>query len=227
MALMTLILLGTGAEAASEKARFDVYLQGQKQGDLRVQGREKGAKYSAELRLKIKGDMPFTVEAKVQGQLVDAAYVPVKYTEKRTDADGKTGVTITYPEADGPPSVARRGEAAPHWLMPEAGTGLADPATVLWQLMQSRLPEAACNLDLRMFDGARILRLRTLEPAPRGPSITCNGNLFREKGFSDEELEVFDIVNFVIEYAPVRGGLMQTSRINLDLPQGRVILVRR
>lgn len=224
VALWALGLLAGPVFAASEKGRFDVYVQGQKAGELRFQGREKATSYTAQISLKLRGsDTRF--EGKVAGALELDTYIPAKYSEKSQIGGRSAHVSMAFVEGTAQPK--HKGALMAHWVTPDAAVNLPDPVTALWQLFQARLPATLCQLETGIYDGARRMSLRTLSPKPRGDAVTCLGNLFRDAGYSEDELSNGTAFAFEIEYAPSRDGTYRANRIDLNTARGRVILVRR
>ncbi len=228
-----LVALGIGTGAASadpvaDKMRFDVYVQGKKSGDLRMQGRDKAESYAAQVALKLKGDLAAKFDAKVSGTLDSGGYVPAKYSET-SDIAGRRGAVSLGWDVAGVPAARYKGGPEDHWLTPDKtdAMGLMDPATAIWMVMQPREPNDLCRLDLAIYDGARRMQLKTREPKPRGGAVTCVGRLTRTEGYSEAELEAGSTFAFELEYQPAGRGLYRANRVTLPMGLGQVILVRR
>lgn len=229
VALGSVLGASEASAEAADKMRFDIYVQGKKSGDLRMQGRDKAkGSYAAQVALRLKGDLAARFEAKVAGGIDSGGYLPGTYSETSAIAGRSGAVRLSWDDA-GVPSARYKGGPAEHWLTPDKAeaTGVMDPATALWMLMQPRAAGDLCGLDLAIYDGARRMQLTTREPKPRGGAITCVGRVTREAGYSETELEAGASFAFEIEYQPSRGDLFRANRLTMPMGIGQVIALRR
>lgn len=233
-ALIAALLAPVPARADQADAiRFDVILRGIKAGELRIDGRIEGARYTASGVMETTGlaaaIRKIRYSATAQGAARETRFTPARYTETADRGSGKRrDFEIRY-RAGTPVSVASNPPRTPkdHDVDPAKQGGTIDPLTALYAVLRDVAPDQACQLDVKMFDGARRSQVRLAAPKPAGKGVTCSGEYRRLEGFSEREMAEKSRFPFTLTYAPTADGRLRVVEISTETILGKGHLKRR
>jgi hypothetical protein len=216
-----------------DEARYRLEIAGLRAGDLVLRARQGAADYAAAARLDSAGIVglvrPTRFEAEVRGRIHAGGFRPTAYREDVQTPRRTTRTELAWvrgvPElrAGGP-----QGEdaTAPWRLDPASQAGTVDPMTALVQILADVPPEAACRLDLALFDGRRRGRLELFDPVPDGDGLLCTGRYTRVAGYSDEDLAEARSFDIRLRYGPAPGGALRVVAAEARTSIGRARMHR-
>lgn len=213
-------------------ARFDVELRGLRAGVLILQGAHNASSYAAAARLETTGLVNLIrrvrFDAGVEGRVQGGRLAPLSYRED-VDTGRRESRTVMEFRNGVPRIVSAEPEREPRpWhLDPATQGGTVDPMTTLFQILRDVPREAACRLDLPLFDGRRRGQVVLGAPQPNGDGVICHGEFRRVAGYSDDEMAEATSFPFRVVYAPAENGLLQVIRVEAESLHGRGRLVRR
>jgi len=217
----------------SDTIRFDVILRGIKAGELRIDGRIEGDSYAASGVMETTGlaamlrKIRYT--ATTQGTARDTRFTPARYTETAERGNGhQRDFEIRY-SAGTPVSVTSNPPRTPKGrdVDPAAQGGTIDPLTALYAVLRDVAPDQACQLDVKMFDGARRSQVQLSAPTPKGKGVTCAGEYRRLEGFSAREMAEKSRFPFTLTYLPTSDGRLRVVDISTETILGKGHLKRR
>ena len=219
------LMLTTVAPAAGEvtKARFSVQAVGIKVGELHLEGEIVAEGYTARARFATTGlagtmaPVRFDMAAYGSGRFAPSGY--------REDIDtGTRQSTAQLAYSGGVPQLAggRLGKQDPPAVAPKNLRGTVDPMTALFAVLRDRPADGFCDIDMAVFDGARLTRI-LLADAGNGE---CSGWFTRVAGYSTRELARFGRFRVRLFHGG-HEGLMQVERVQVQTVHGPVTLLRR
>ena len=222
--------------ATATEARFELQLRGLNAGQLQLRATRTASAYAAAARLETAGVARLLrrlrFDATVQGRIQAGQPRPETYREDVDTGRRESRTEIAW--TGGTPRLLRAEparEPQPWHLDPATQGDALDPLTVLMQLLADIPPEAACRLDLPLFDGRRRGQV-TLAPTTDPSTGTdaphsCAGEFRRIAGYSEDELAEARRFPFHLTYAPADDGTLRVAEIEAQSPYGTARLIRR
>lgn len=216
----------------SDRIVFDVELKGIRAGELAINGKITNGAYGANGVLQTAGlvgwlrKIKFT--ASVTGLVSNGRFTPLKYTET-DEAPGRDATHAIIYKNGTPVSVSRvpPRKPKPRDVDPAQQGGTVDPLTALYAVLRDVPRDAACQLDVKMYDGARRSQVRLFNPRPDGKGMVCSGEYRRLEGFSAKDMKEKSRFAFTLYYDPSPKGGLQVDRIETDTIYGKGRLTRR
>ena len=196
------------AQADETHARFGVYLFGIKLGEYRLAGEQNARSYATASRFATTGivaavaDVRFAFNA--QGRVLGGRLRPGQYREDMNTGRDARETTLAFPAAG----------------------GQVDPATALFLAMRDRPLTESCAMDLRIFDGKRVMHLSAHETGRGDSTLTCAGHLQRISGYSAEEMAESTGFSVSVTLAS-SGGLWRVQTMKAGTIHGTVSVRRR
>ncbi|KFE35942.1 DUF3108 domain-containing protein [Thioclava atlantica] len=228
------IPLGAMAARAeqSERIVFDVKLRGIRAGELAINGKVVNGSYGANGVLQTAGLVGFLRKIKfiasVTGHVSQGRFTPMKYAET-DEAPGRNATHEIIYQNGTPVSVSRVPPRPPNPrdVDPAKQGGTVDPLTALYAVLRDVPRDEACQLDVKMYDGARRSQVRLFKPQPNGEGLVCAGEYRRLEGFSEKDMAEKSRFAFTLYYDPSPKGGLQVDRIETETLYGKGSLSRR
>lgn len=219
------------AQTAQEAASFTVTINGLPVGAFSFAANRKGPAYAVKARASSSGLAgilrPFTLVSTARGVETDGRYSPQSYVSQSDGARAGRGGELAF--KSGVPVVIKADEerepGAPI-VDPATQKGAVDPLTALYAVLRDTPREAACSLDLRLFDGHRGSRMTLSNPSATGDGVTCAGLYRRIDGYPPQELAERPTFRFSVTYQPTEGGQLRATELSLDSSYGPARLTR-
>lgn len=214
-------------------AQYTLSLRGITGGTIALSGREQGRSYSVAAAARASGLVGALVkygyEGTAQGRIQGGSYVSSVYTEVEVD-DGERTSSVTRFRGRTPESVTFDPPRPPEPtdIDPAAQSGVIDPLTALYAVLQPTPAAQACNARFDLFDGRHVSRLSVGQPQPQANgTIICGAEYRRLRGYSPEDLEKRETVDMTFLYAPLPDGRMQVREIRSRTRLGDAVLRRQ
>jgi len=219
------------AQTGQESASFTVSINGLTVGAFSFAANRKGPAYAVKARAASSGLAgilrPFTLVSTARGVETDGRYSPQSYVSQSDGARAGRGGELAF--KSGVPTVIKadqeREPGAPI-VDPATQKGAVDPLTALYAVLRDTPRDAACSLDLRLFDGHRGSRMTLSNPTATGEGITCAGLYRRIDGYPPQELAERPTFRFSVTYQPTEGGQLRATELSLDSSYGPARLAR-
>ncbi|OCX61018.1 hypothetical protein BFP70_16315 [Thioclava sp. SK-1] len=211
---------------------FDVTLKGIRAAELRINGKIVGDGYGANGTLKTTGLIgairKLRYDTTVNGHTDGTRFAPMRYEENADTPSRQSSNTIVY-KSGTPVSVAKvpprpRDDRD---LDPRQQNGTVDPLTALYAVLRDVDRDAACKLNVAIFDGARRSSVQLSQPETSGQMLSCRGEYRRVAGFSDNDMKEKSRFPFTLTYAPAPNGRLQVVEISTDTVYGKARLKRQ
>ncbi|MDP4033740.1 MAG: DUF3108 domain-containing protein [Pseudorhodobacter sp.] len=219
-------------QAQTDQGTFDLVLMGLRAGTLHFTGVQDGAGYSVIGKLQSSGLAAMIrkvrYDARVQGSIVGGRYAPTAYSENADTGKRQSQSVMAYvagvPQVKtyNPPRAPRPGDVDPASM-----GGTVDPLTALYATLRDVDAGQECQVNLKMFDGARHSQIATSSPVAKGNRVVCAGEYRRLAGFSDKEMAEKQRFAFSLTYAPTPEGRMRVIEVAMDTLYGKARLERR
>lgn len=216
---------------ALEEAAFDISLRGIKGAQLAWRAQESAGGYAVSAAIRTTGAVGllarFTFDGLAQGRGGAADPRPIRFEERVRTPEREGFTVLTY--TGGTPTIAEREpprDASPWDIDPAAQTGRIDPVTGTWLMLRDVAVDAACVLDMRVYDGRRATRVVLSDPQPSEGGVTCAGTYIRQDGFPPDEMAERTDFPFTLSYDAV-GDRLQVRELRLSTPYGDAVLSRR
>mgnify|MGYP000645419215 CR=1 FL=1 len=236
LAALAFLLAGSVSGPATAvpalEMRFDVEVRGLRAGVLALHNIREGGQYAASARLESTGVAALLrrirFDAGVQGRVEGERLRPIRYREDVDTGRRESRTEIEYVRGV-PRVVLSEPERSPEpWhLDPATQGGTLDPLSVMLSVLADVAPEAACRLDLAVFDGRRRTQIVLSEPVVEGQRVVCTGEVRRIAGYSEDDLAEARAFPFRLSYAPAGNGMLQVVEIEARSQHGRARLTRR
>lgn len=217
----------------TDRIVFDLSLRGIPAGSVTVNGKIAGNSYGATGVVETNGLLGAIRKIRYNGT-VSGGYQAGRFTPQRFDLSTQRGddrfTNLIVYKNGVPVSVSRNPPRKPRAtdVDPAQQGGTIDPLTALYAVLRDVDSDAACKLDVALYDGAKRTRVRLSAPKPAGKGVTCTGEYRRLAGFSDREMQEKTSFPFTLIYAPTPDGQrLQVVEINTDTILGKGRLVRR
>lgn len=233
-AIFAITMLGTsGAFAAEETQRYDVYAGGIKLGTLGMNAQLNSNGYGVSARVAGGGLLgvfvKFDFSGQAQGRIAgNGTLGPLNYTG--TSDNGKVKRTVSFGYRNGVPrnvSFSPARTPRPHDVGPEAQRGTLDPISATLALLRSLPVGQACGKSVDVFDGSKRSRLRMgARQATSDGLFVCNGTYSRIAGFSPKLMAKQQNFSFSTFWRE-QDGVMQVVRFQTQTTFGTVTAVRR
>lgn len=222
------LLLTPAATAAAEPQRYAVRAFGVRIGELTLDTREAGGAYAASARFRTTGlagalahvRFDMRSEGKLHPHLAPLSYVEQVETGRRS-----SDATLTFGSGGPTLSGGRAGAEGPA-VPARLRRNTVDPMTALFAALRPRPRSALCDLDLAVFDGARLNRLTLARASEQAGTITCAGRFDRHAGYPPEEMarQPGFTVSLIFSGPQDR---MQATRAEVETVHGPVTLILR
>ncbi len=233
--LSALALCATLATPAAAETRFDatfdLYALGMRGGSITLAAVHTAREYAVAAQAQASG--PFRwfrsidMAARSRGTVNGTRLAPASFAGQVTGGRRPGAAEIAY--TGNRPEVIRF-EPAPDTPRPAPDPvslpGSLDPLTAIYEVLRDRDRADLCRLDIRVFDGQRVNRLRLSGGTEAGERITCAGEWLRLSGYRAEELERRARFPLSVTYTPGAAG-WQVDEIAVDNTFGRAFIRRR
>lgn len=228
--LSTFCLSMPAASQEPGAARYTVSVGGLTAGKLTLAARHEGASYVLTANSASSGlaglFRSFTLTSRTQGRQSNGRLSPQRYSAEAKGAREGRGAEIAYDggvatviSADPPEPDAPKVDPTQH-------KGVVDPLTGLYSVLRDTTPAAACQVDLKMFDGHRVNRVILSSPKADGEGLTCQGLYRRIDGYPAKELAKRPESRFSVTYRPIAGGMLRVTEVTVDSLFGLARVIR-
>ncbi len=223
--------LVSGAQSR-DSATFDIYFRGVKSATITYSAVDDGSRYSAAAKLVSAGVFGLvrsvTYEAKAQGASVGGRLVPSLYEETRTRNGEVRTVRMEY--RNGVPQgrvLTPAQEPQPENIDPATQGGTWDVMTAIFAVFRPTPRADVCTLRQRLFDGRRVMGIRTGTARVEGASIVCPAEYVRIAGYPPEDMAERSVFPFTLIYEPAGGDLWRVARVEMTTVYGNGRMDRR
>jgi len=216
----------------SDQIVFDVVLKGIRAGELVINGKIVGTSYGANGVLQTAGLIgllrKIRHDATVSGGYRNGRFTPMRFSEKSDTPRGKSTHEIVYKNGT-PIAVSQVPPRKPRDtdVDPAKQGGTIDPLTALYAVLRDVDRDQACQLDVKMYDGAKRSQVRLFDPRPEGKGVVCSGEYRRLAGFSAKDMAEKSRFAFTLHYDPTTNGRLQVDEIETDTIYGKGRLKRQ
>ena len=228
--LAALCLATPAAAQESDVARYTVSIRGITTGKLALAAKHQGASYALTATSASAGIagafQSFSLTSRTQGSERNGRLTPQRYSADAKGAREGRGADLTF--SGGLATVVRADppeDGAP-LVDPAQHKGVVDPLTGMYSVLRDTTRDAACRLDLTMFDGHRINRITVSSPKPDGSGLTCQGLYRRIDGYPPKDLAKRPESSFIVTYRPMPDGGLRVTEVTVDSIFGPARVVR-
>ncbi|MFN4130688.1 MAG: DUF3108 domain-containing protein [Paracoccaceae bacterium] len=214
----------------ADAARFTVSFGGITAGKMTLAARHEGTSYALTSQSVSSGlaglFRSFSLTSRTQGTERNGQLTPQRYSAEAKGARQGRGADLTF---DGGMATVLRAdppEADAPVVDPSLHKGVVDPLTGLYSVLRDTTAAAACQLDLKMFDGHRVNRVTLSSPQANGDQLTCRGLYRRIDGYPPKELAKRPESAFTVTYRLMTGGVLRVAEVSVDSLFGQARMVR-
>ena len=209
---------------------YDLYLGGVRAGELSIDARFAGGRYSATSVLRTAGVVgalfKASFEAESEGRLGAEGLEPERFrADSRTYSD-EQAVEMTY--AGRRPAAVRAQPAfvpKPWQIEPTAQTGTLDPVSAALTALAPAPPRAICNRSVEIYDGRRRYAVDLGRPEADGERIKCPALYRRVAGYKAKELK--ETIAFDLWFEERADGLAHVVRAAGEAGLGLAVALLR
>ncbi|MDO9639939.1 MAG: DUF3108 domain-containing protein [Pseudotabrizicola sp.] len=211
-------------------ARYTITVSGLTAGRMTLAANHDGAGYALTSNAASAGlaglFRSFSLTTRAQGRDRGGELVPERYSSQSEGARAGRGAELTF--QDGLATVVSAAASRPDAPLvdPAEHRGAVDPLTGFYAVLRDVVPETACRLDLRMFDGHRISRVTLSQPVPGEGGLTCQGVYRRIDGYPPQDLAERATFPFVLRYTAGADGRLRVAEVSMDSLFGPARMIR-
>ncbi|MFN4156389.1 MAG: DUF3108 domain-containing protein [Paracoccaceae bacterium] len=228
--LAVLCLATPAAAQEQEVARYTVSVRGITAGKIALAAKHDAGGYSVTSNSVSAGlaglFRSFTLTTRVQGSERNGRLTPQRYSAEAKGAREGRGADLAFD--GGMATVLRADPPEPDAPLvdPAQHKGVVDPLTGMYSVLRDTTADAACQLDLKMFDGHRVNRITLSSPKADADGLTCQGLYRRIDGYPAKELAKRPVSTFAVTYRPAEGGVLRVTEVTVDSEYGTARVIR-
>lgn len=218
--LAALCLIAHAGTARAQDGAFSITVSGVKAGTFSIAANSNASSYAVTSRAASAGlaglFRSFTITSKVSGRLSGGTFRPERYVSQSDGARAGRGAELTF--AGGTPTVisaATEPDPDAPKVDPASLTNVVDPLTGLYAILRDTTPEAACDVDLTMFDGHRVSRVTLSGARAVEGGVMCDGVYRRVAGYPPKVLAERQTFAFTAFYA-AEGDVLRAQELTMD-----------
>jgi hypothetical protein len=209
---------------------YDLYLGGIRAGELTIDARVQGDRYSATSALRTAGVVGALYEASFEAETV-GALAPDGLEPRRFRADTHASgerqtVEMTY--RDRAPQAVRADpafEPKPWQIEPGDQAGTLDPISAALTALAPAPAGEVCDRSVDIYDGRRRYAIDLGAPEADGGRIRCPGLYRRVAGYKPKELK--ETIAFNLWFEERRDGLAHVVRLASESMLGLAVALLR
>ncbi|MFN3721714.1 MAG: DUF3108 domain-containing protein [Paracoccaceae bacterium] len=211
-------------------ARYTVSVRGITAGKLSLAAKHEGAAYALTATSGSAGIAgvfrSFSLTSRTQGAERNGRLIPQHYTAEAKGAREGRGADLRFDGGLATVISADPPEADAPLVDPTQHKGVVDPLTGMYSVLRDTTRDAACRLDLKMFDGHRVNSITLSGPQVDGNNVTCRGRYRRIDGYPAKELAKRPESTFTVIYRPLAQGVLRVSEVTVDSAFGPARVIR-
>jgi hypothetical protein len=213
-------------------ATFDLYALGVRGGSITLAAVQNAREYAVAAQAQASGpfrwfrrlDMEGRSRGAVRGDSLAPANFAGQISGGRRASVAEIAYTGNLPEVLRFEPAPDRPRPAPD---PASLPGSLDPLTAIYEVLRNRSGADLCDLDIRVYDGQRLNRLRLSGRVEATDRVICSGEWLRLSGYRPQELERRTRFPLSISYQPSPEAGWQVDEVTVDNTFGRAVVRRR
>lgn len=206
--------------AVAQQTDFTITVSGLTAGTFGIAAKTDGTAYAVTSRAASAGlaglFRSFTITSKVSGTESKGKFRPSRYSSQSDGARAGRGAELAF-ENDTPRVISASAARDPDAPAVDASSlvNVVDPLTGLYAVLRDTTPQAACKLDLTMFDGHRVSRVTLSGARQTEDGLLCDGVYRRVAGYPPKDLAERATFEFTALYLQ-NGDVLQAQELTMN-----------